>query len=65
VGVPFGGTGSRGYGREHAQETLREYGFSKSGVRLQPSLRIPNGMDAMPRWSLSLGVTADVNPDTK
>ncbi|MDO0929939.1 aldehyde dehydrogenase family protein [Streptomyces sp. TG1A-8] len=51
VGVPFGGTGASGYGREHAHETLHEFGYSKS-------LRIPNGLGPIPRWQPSLDVTA-------
>ncbi|WP_328611261.1 aldehyde dehydrogenase family protein [Amycolatopsis sp. NBC_00345] len=50
VGVPFGGVGASGYGREHARETLREYGYSKS-------LRIPNGLGPIPRWQPSLDIT--------
>jgi acyl-CoA reductase-like NAD-dependent aldehyde dehydrogenase len=55
VGVPFGGIGASGYGREHAQETLREFGYSKS-------LRIPNGLGEIPRWRPSLDVTVSSNP---
>ncbi|WTL55946.1 aldehyde dehydrogenase family protein [Nocardia sp. NBC_01499] len=50
VGVPFGGVGASGYGREHARETLHEYGYSKS-------LRIPNGLGPIPRWQPSLDIT--------
>ncbi|MFC5947537.1 aldehyde dehydrogenase family protein [Pseudonocardia lutea] len=50
VGVPFGGIGASGYGREHALETLGEFGFSKS-------LRIPNGLGEIPSWPPSHEVT--------
>lgn len=50
VGVPFGGVGASGYGREHALETLAEFGFSKS-------LRIPNGQGEIPSWAPSQEIT--------
>lgn len=43
-GTPFGGTRHSGYGREHAAETLAEYGYTKS-------YRMPNGMGPIPQWS--------------
>lgn len=43
VGTPFGGTGGSGYGRIHAPETLREFGYSKS-------IRLPSGLSPIPRW---------------
>ncbi|WP_236792148.1 aldehyde dehydrogenase [Amycolatopsis sp. GM8] len=52
VGVPFGGVGASGYGREHALETLGEFGFSKS-------LRIPNGLGEIPSWPPSHEVVAE------
>lgn len=42
-GTPFGGTKGSGYGREHAPETLREYGYSKS-------FRLPSGLGPTPVW---------------
>ncbi|MBF6383621.1 aldehyde dehydrogenase [Nocardia farcinica] len=44
TGTPFGGVGHSGYGREHALETLHEFGYSKS-------LRLPSGTTPIPRWS--------------
>ncbi|MGW7577886.1 aldehyde dehydrogenase family protein [Streptomyces sp. NPDC054765] len=49
-GAPFGGIGASGYGREHARETLHEYGYSKT-------LRIPTGAGPIPRWAPSLEVS--------
>ncbi|OPG14147.1 aldehyde dehydrogenase [Microbispora sp. GKU 823] len=51
TGTPFGGVGHSGYGREHALETLHEFGYSKS-------LRLPSGMGEIPRWSPSVEVCA-------
>lgn len=51
TGAPFGGIGASGFGREHAMETLHEFGYSKS-------LRIPTGAGPVPRWAPSLEVTA-------
>ncbi|MEZ0364586.1 aldehyde dehydrogenase [Mycobacterium sp. pUA109] len=50
IGTPFGGIKASGYGREHAQETLHEFGYSKS-------LRLPSGRMPMPQWAPSLEVT--------
>jgi len=41
-GTPFGGTKHSGYGRLHAQQTLGEFGYSKS-------LRLPSGSGQVPR----------------
>jgi acyl-CoA reductase-like NAD-dependent aldehyde dehydrogenase len=49
-GMPFGGVGASGYGRETAQETLSEYGYSKT-------IRLPSGTAASPRWAPSLETT--------
>ncbi len=49
TGTPFGGVGASGYGREHALETLHEFGYSKS-------LRLPSGTAEIPRWAPSLEV---------
>ncbi|WP_337587937.1 aldehyde dehydrogenase family protein [Sphingobium sp. DC-2] len=43
-GTPFGGTKHSGFGREHAPETLSEYGFTKS-------YRLPSGIGEMPHWA--------------
>ncbi|MEU0510863.1 aldehyde dehydrogenase family protein [Amycolatopsis sp. NPDC006125] len=50
TGTPFGGVGASGYGREHALETLHEFGYSKS-------IRLPSGTSEIPRWAPSLEVT--------
>jgi acyl-CoA reductase-like NAD-dependent aldehyde dehydrogenase len=50
TGTPFGGVGASGYGREHALETLHEFGYSKS-------LRMPSGTTEIPRWAPSVEVT--------
>jgi acyl-CoA reductase-like NAD-dependent aldehyde dehydrogenase len=44
VGTGFGGVGYSGFGREHAQETLAEYGYSKT-------IRLAGNRDELPRWS--------------
>jgi acyl-CoA reductase-like NAD-dependent aldehyde dehydrogenase len=44
LGTPFGGTKQSGYGREHAIETLREFGYTKT-------FRLPSGHGEIPRWS--------------
>ncbi|OBJ38401.1 aldehyde dehydrogenase [Mycobacterium colombiense] len=49
IGTPFGGVGQSGYGREHALETLHEFGYSKS-------LRLPTGIASIPRWAPSITV---------
>jgi acyl-CoA reductase-like NAD-dependent aldehyde dehydrogenase len=42
VGTGFGGVGHSGFGREHAQETLAEYGYTKT-IRMTG--------EHPPRWS--------------
>jgi betaine-aldehyde dehydrogenase len=44
VGVPFGGTKHSGYGREHTEETLHEFGYTRT-------IRMPSGTGPIPRWS--------------
>ena len=43
VGTPFGGTKGSGYGREHALQTMREFGRTKT-------IRTPSGEMVIPRW---------------
>jgi acyl-CoA reductase-like NAD-dependent aldehyde dehydrogenase len=43
TGLPFGGVGHSGYGREHALQTLAEYGYSKT-------VRMPSGTASIPTW---------------
>jgi acyl-CoA reductase-like NAD-dependent aldehyde dehydrogenase len=43
LGTPFGGTKHSGYGREHAIETLRDFGYTKM-------VRFPSGTGTIPRW---------------
>jgi acyl-CoA reductase-like NAD-dependent aldehyde dehydrogenase len=43
LGTPFGGAKSSGYGREHAIQTLMEYGRTKA-------IRLPSGEGRIPRW---------------
>jgi acyl-CoA reductase-like NAD-dependent aldehyde dehydrogenase len=42
-GTPFGGGKHSGYGREHALETLREFGHTKT-------VRIPTGLGKIQQW---------------
>ncbi|MCA1223546.1 aldehyde dehydrogenase family protein [Streptomyces sp. 8L] len=56
TGTPFGGVGHSGYGREHALETLQEFGYSKS-------LRIPSGIVEVSRWAPSLEVFNDADAE--
>lgn len=43
LGNAFGGTRHSGYGREHALETLQEFGRTKT-------VRFPTGIGEIPRW---------------
>ena len=43
LGTPFGGAKHSGYGREHAIETLREFGYTKM-------VRFPSGLGTIPSW---------------
>lgn len=43
LGTPFGGTKHSGYGREHAIQTLQEFGYTKM-------IRFPSGTVAIPTW---------------
>ena len=49
VGSGFGGIGHSGFGREHAQETLAEYGYHKN-------IRLAGRRDELPRWSAATRV---------
>ncbi len=49
VGSGFGGIGYSGFGREHAQETLAEYGYHKN-------IRLAARRDQLPRWSAAARV---------
>ncbi|MGO9350792.1 MAG: aldehyde dehydrogenase family protein [Mycobacterium sp.] len=49
VGSGFGGIGHSGFGREHAQETLAEYGYHKN-------VRLAGRRDELPRWSAATRV---------
>ena len=49
VGSGFGGIGHSGFGREHAQETLAEYGYHKN-------IRLAARRDELPRWSAATRV---------
>jgi acyl-CoA reductase-like NAD-dependent aldehyde dehydrogenase len=50
LGSPFGGTKASGYGREHAIDTLQEFGYCKA-------IRSPSGRMEIPRWSAGRDVT--------
>jgi betaine-aldehyde dehydrogenase len=52
VGSGFGGIGHSGFGREHAQETLAEYGYHKN-------VRLAGRRDELPRWSAATRVLED------
>lgn len=45
IGGPFGGTKASGFGREHAIETLYDYGRSKA-------VRVPSGIGEIPQWKI-------------
>jgi betaine-aldehyde dehydrogenase len=49
VGTGFGGVGHSGFGREHAQETLAEYGYHKT-------IRLAGERDGLPRWAAATRV---------
>ncbi|MGC2939815.1 aldehyde dehydrogenase family protein [Brevibacterium sp. FAM 24638] len=51
VGVPFGGTKKSGYGREHAVETLSEFGYTKT-------VRLPSGDGDIPQWDGAVEATS-------
>jgi acyl-CoA reductase-like NAD-dependent aldehyde dehydrogenase len=49
IGTGFGGVGHSGFGREHAQETLAEYGYTKT-------IRLAAKRDELPYWSAAARV---------
>jgi betaine-aldehyde dehydrogenase len=49
VGTGFGGVGRSGFGREHAPETLAEYGYSKT-------IRLATNRDELPYWDAAVRV---------
>ena len=49
VGTGFGGVGHSGFGREHAHETLAEYGYSKT-------IRLAADREEIPRWAAATRV---------
>jgi acyl-CoA reductase-like NAD-dependent aldehyde dehydrogenase len=51
LGTGFGGVGHSGFGREHAQETLAEYGYTKT-------IRLASRRDELPYWSAAARVLA-------
>jgi acyl-CoA reductase-like NAD-dependent aldehyde dehydrogenase len=51
LGTGFGGVGRSGFGREHAQETLAEYGYTKT-------IRLVANHDELPYWSAASRVLA-------
>jgi acyl-CoA reductase-like NAD-dependent aldehyde dehydrogenase len=52
VGTGFGGVGHSGFGREHAPETLAEYGYSKT-------IRLATKRGQLPYWSAATRVLGD------
>jgi betaine-aldehyde dehydrogenase len=52
IGSGFGGVGHSGFGREHAPETLAEYGYSKT-------IRLATARDELPRWSAATRVLGE------
>jgi len=51
LGTGFGGVGHSGFGREHAQETLAEYGYTKT-------IRLAANRDELPYWTAAARVLA-------
>ncbi|BBZ46144.1 aldehyde dehydrogenase family protein [Mycobacterium parmense] len=49
IGTGFGGVGHSGFGREHAQETLAEYGYTKT-------IRLAANRDELSYWSAAARV---------
>jgi acyl-CoA reductase-like NAD-dependent aldehyde dehydrogenase len=51
LGTGFGGVGHSGFGREHAQETLAEYGYTKT-------IRLAANREELPYWNAAARVLA-------
>jgi betaine-aldehyde dehydrogenase len=51
IGTGFGGVGHSGFGREHAQETLADYGYTKT-------IRLAANREELPYWSAAARVLA-------
>jgi betaine-aldehyde dehydrogenase len=49
IGTGFGGVGYSGFGREHAEETLAEYGYTKT-------IRLAAKRDELPYWTAAARV---------
>lgn len=52
IGTGFGGVGHSGVGREHAQETLAEYGYTKT-------IRLATRREELPYWPAAARVLQD------
>jgi betaine-aldehyde dehydrogenase len=52
IGTGFGGVGHSGFGREHAQETLAEYGYTKT-------IRLATQRDELRYWTAANRVVED------
>jgi acyl-CoA reductase-like NAD-dependent aldehyde dehydrogenase len=52
IGTGFGGVGHSGFGREHAQETLAEYGYTKT-------IRLATQRDELRYWTAASRVVED------
>jgi len=52
IGTGFGGVGHSGFGREHAQETLAEYGYTKT-------IRLATQRDELRYWTAATRVLED------
>jgi acyl-CoA reductase-like NAD-dependent aldehyde dehydrogenase len=52
IGTGFGGVGHSGFGREHAQETLAEYGYTKT-------IRLATQRDELRYWTAASRVLED------
>lgn len=55
IGNPFGGTKWSGYGREHALQTLGEFGYTRT-------LRLPSGDGQPRRWNGAVDAVQAADP---